>query len=130
MNFGFKSTSVSVSSVFVVLILFLSLGLHSIQIAHGHHTHPDSDQQENEGLTLVLGEYMHMSDKKLFAILSAAFLLAAVLAPNLQGSWKKLLVVSASLHTTLLRRSQFLVLLIFNYLELCFSRGILHTRIH
>lgn len=130
MRNDFHKTFISIPTVFVALTLLFSLGLHSIQISHNHPGHHAGEQQENNSDVLILGEYMHVSDKKLFIILSAILLLGTKIAAILYGSWSQFIARVELRHLIFFRKREEVSLTFFDCLQLCLCRGILHPKLH
>lgn len=127
----FGSLSFSFLSTLVVVALLCSFGLHSVQITHehpGHADHHGSSSHEEGAPLLMLGEYMHLSDKKLFLGLAAVPFLTAGALFILFGSWWQLVASLELLYQAHLRKRQESVLSIFDYLRSYFSDGILHPQ--
>lgn len=125
-----KALFSSVLSVFIVLTLLFSLGLHSVQISHDHPGNHAGEQQERDGDVLVVGEYMHISDKKLFIILASILLLCTGIATALYGNWTQFLLQIELQYFLFFRRRKEVTLVIFDYLKLHLYRGILHPKLH
>jgi hypothetical protein len=125
-----KALFSSVFSVFIVLTLLFSLSLHSVQISHDHPGNHTGEQQGHGGDALVLGEYLHMSDKKLCIILASILLLGTGIATALYGNWPQFLLRVELRYFFFFRRRKEVTLVIFDYLKLYLCRGILHPKLH
>ena len=132
-----KTLLVSISTLCVVLPLVGSIGLHAIQIAHIHPGHQDyienshqHDTEHESGEFLVLGEYMHASDKKLFLSVLPAILLSVASLALIYGSFAQFIVQANLRFLLLLQRKRVFWIITSNYLWLLFARGILNPKLY
>ena len=130
-----KFTFISVISTLLAVALLASFTLHAVQISHDHHSHAGGDTKEIPAKSVpgadfvVLGEYMHLSDKKLFLIIAIAGMLAVIL-PQFGDSFARLIAYyrrfSLILRTQITSKPKSL----FNYLRLLFAKGILNPKLY
>lgn len=124
----------SIFSPFIVLAVISSIGLHSLQVSHDHpgggaHYEQQPHGGSNTDALPVLGEYLHMAEKKLFLAIAAATLLSVLLATILYGRWSDLLVYTARLYRRFLKQEP-LPVVCADYIVRCFAKGILHPKLH
>jgi hypothetical protein len=127
-----NSVLTSALTALMVFVLLSSFGLHAVQISHmhpghqGHHESGHQNEQDAHG-EIVLGEYMHTAEKKLFLLVLSILLLGSIF---LQTSWAKFLFITNLLFDLLLRKIKELAFIIKNYLNLLLSQGILNPKLH
>ncbi|MFT5036931.1 MAG: hypothetical protein ACI9VM_000501 [Candidatus Azotimanducaceae bacterium] len=117
----------------VAFFLVFSLGLHTIDFSHAHLGHAQThtkQQSENTGDVLILGEYTHMTEKKLFLILLIALLLSAGAARLLTFSWSQFRARAERQYIYAWRKIQTLAPPLITHLQQNFSQGILHPKLH
>ena len=117
----------------VVVALLCSFGLHSVQVQHSHYSfsHTASGHGHSHAPDLVLlDEYMHMADKKLFLILSLIVLLGLTFRTTYTASWIQFVRHLLHWYRTVLSGIRAAFSRPYNYLTLCFSQGILHPKLH
>lgn len=68
--------------IFVIFVFTLSSVFHAVQISHGHQG--ETHEHTGIGMIVVLGEYMHGADKKVFIAACALMLAPLVLIVMLQ----------------------------------------------
>jgi hypothetical protein len=120
-------------SVFVALTLVFSFGLHSIETQHSHPGHSDQhgpNTHGHDGTKLTLGEYVHMTEKKLLYILFGLLSTGIILVRPLWYTWTSFLTTIAVTRTAFLRYLWSIRHLIVDYLTVQFSRGILNPQPH
>jgi hypothetical protein len=106
-----------------------SFGLHSIQISHEHFGVHGEHGAEHDSQMVALGEYMHMSDKKIFLMLAFFALFLATFLDPLHGLRERLLI-HAVRRLISVREKNTELYHFFGYIMLCIKRGILHTKVH
>ena len=127
---GSKHLYARILSAFLSAGLFFSFGLHAVQVPHthfaSHETH--EHQQEHVPTQTMLGEYMHLADKKLVVSMYTMTVLLVVFLDGALRAGKELLVYASVRYTALqrkaLERDSF-----YNYLCLYFRKGIIHTKV-
>lgn len=113
----------------IVLGLVCSFGLHTVQVTHEHFGEQHTHNSDSSSRVVILGEYMHLTDKKLFLI---PLFLATVLwgyIDVLSGIRERLLTHALQCVTSLRQKSRERYNF-FEYLDLYFKRGILHTKVY
>ncbi len=124
--FNTKTAHTQFFSIVFTLCLLISFGLHSFQVQHTHYVaHNDHEHHSSGKISLV--EYMHVADKKVFlipillAVFIVSFLDTAFLA------WRGMLQFAVrrcvGITETTFERYQ-----LFNYYNLFFKKGILHSK--
>jgi hypothetical protein len=105
-----------------------------VQISHihpGHQSHHETShqgEQESNG-AVVLGEYMHAAEKKLFLLIVSILLLGAS-APFLLPSWTQFIFVTNLWYSSVLKRWRVLTLTANDYIKLSLARGILNPKLY
>lgn len=125
MHFLFDTTSIHARFFLIVLVfgLLLSFSLHSIQIIHTHY----GEHNEHMSGQVTLGEYMHTTDKKIFFIGMSFSMLLWSFLDNAFLAWRGMLQFAVrrcvSITEATFERYQ-----LFNYYNLFFKKGILHSK--
>ncbi len=124
-----KKAYIPILVCFISVGLVFSFGLHAVQVEHVHfnaeHTHGD----EHASLASILGEYMHLADKKLLlGIFFASTSLWTFLELRM-SLWERLLY-RASQVDALRRRRVLRIYRIFDYVRIFLRKGTIHTKAH
>ncbi len=109
--------------------LVFSFGLHSVDIHHAHpaeHTHTHHQTSDQTG-RIVLSEYAHMGDKKIFIAVVSAFMFSCVVSV-VQSALQRLCAALSRRTRTWLRdsRQQEIV----KWEQEFFAGGILHPKLY
>lgn len=132
---GYNLCRSSLVTIMVGVSLIFSFGLHAVELTHQHPGHEHTNGTYHPGekeTTLVLHEYVHANEQKLFFILVLSLLLiGSFLRPSfLTSSWDSFfgyisLEIFRSVHF------QYQVYISFeNYIRHMFKSGILHPKLH
>ncbi len=116
-------------TLFLSLSLVFSFGLHSIQIAHAHFGVEHGHEQDPGAGGLQLSEYMHLADKKIFALGLIIFLAPWTFLDSYALSCRKLFLY---VEMQLLFRIRILYRrwnVTFEYLRISFRKGVLHPKV-
>lgn len=114
-------------AIFIAFSLLTSFGLHSIQIEHEHPTSHHSHNNEHSSKGIMLGEYMHLADKKLVALVLMAGIVLFAFLDGVVRMRKGFLVYALQKYLQLRKKSSEQYHF-FNYLCLYFKKGIIHTK--
>ncbi len=119
-------------SIFCVAVLLASFGLHSVQVKHVHqHAHASEHAQTNsdsaDGTTESLTEKMHMAEKKFVVFMLGATVLFFVFVSIPHLSYQR---IRLSLFSSLRNRQKQLIHILFSYIRLFFSSGILNPKLY
>lgn len=116
-------------SLVLVLGLLFSFGLHAVQVAHvhgGEHV-SHAGENEHESGVVVLDEYMHLSDKKVFMTLSEAVLVLWTVY-GVQVCMRAMLLYLSSRTLNQAQKYFGTWYRVRNYLYCYFRKGILHSK--
>jgi len=122
---GSKSVCVRIVSVVLTLGIFFSFGLHSIQTPHTHF----DEHGEHESGPQMLGEYMHLADKKLVIAYFGIAPVVSMLFDFARLAMRELFLYAMFWHKVLRVRLQ-RVGAIGNYLLVFLMRGVIHTKVY
>ena len=129
-----KQRQGTVFSMIVVLTLVSALGVHSVQVAHDHpghaKTHHTNGDHDHGGTLLTLGEYAHMSEKKMWLLLLSTTVFGLGVIAVLSGSWSQFLGAITLHYFILFRRRLTTLTAIIDHLSLCLRLGILNPKLH
>jgi len=119
----------------VIFVLFSSFGFHAVQVVHshpGHISHGNTEAGEHGGETFAVSEYLHTANKKLLAILLlttiALFAVNVVMIPG--ETLQSLTARRERWYRFCLRKRQKIRCTIQDYLQIHFSCGTLHPKLH
>ncbi len=115
----------SLALVITACMLVLSFSVHSLQVEH---IHPGGDAH-TQGKVEVLGEYMHVAEKKLFFYTILGFLLFGTFLLTDTKSNAKAMLHFITLHVFKYRFLVFVGLRLFSYFRLLLMRGILNPKL-
>ncbi len=107
--------------------LVFSFGLHAIQIEHVHFTAEGTHGGEHTSSISLLGEYMHLADKKLLASLFFASISLWTFLELRISLWDQLLAHASRVHTSRKKTAPPLSR-IFDYVRVFLKRGMIHTK--
>ena len=112
----------------IACILFFTFALHLLQVHHIHFNSGHSNHEsEKNTVNMFLGEYLHLADKKLLALLFTVSILFFVYGQMRRSGWLRFLFQTA-LYARILQKNCIERYVIFDYLCIYFTKGILHTK--
>ncbi len=128
-HLGSKIVFAQVLCIALTLGLFFSFGLHAVQVPHAHVSTGHEHSHEPQSSSISLAEYMHVSDKKFLLLVFVVGTLLVTFLDVSRLSVRRLLLCASRYCAVLSTRGTERDT-IFNYLDIFFGRGILHTKLH
>ena len=111
--------------------LVFSLGLHAIQVEHVHFategTHENAHEDEHSTGISLLGEYMHLADKKLLWVMFFAGVSLWTFLEFKISLWDRLLLSAVQVYVSGKKRVS-LSSRIFDYVRIFLRKGTIHTK--